>query len=563
MCIRDSINAEYGAENSLMSRGWANPGCTARRLQTLFDRQRHRLRDRVLQRCGSSDQALVDRLDRVLDGQRQDLEHSDDLNMAKLEQMALRDVQGYTTNQVGSMGVRDSAAYSRAPAQVGPGDIFNPEPLKPYEHPPPPISVTPGSSHARESRPEPPQGFGASNRMFERGVPMMPNPNSAGGSGQMEVGSGPRPVMHGRRRSSACSSVASTYPPPAGPRTVRSQVPLDLGYSVAGRPPVAPAGGADKFWNPRARAVDEFAVLAERQAVQMAAREQQQSERELAKRREYYLALQSQQEEKRDRARRQQQAEHAFYQEQVRQQQQWEQEEKAMASKKLKIRQKGAQDIQRDILDKQQFEMRKKQMEMEAELRSVENVQQQLYEERQRAIEHKQEMKHHFDTVIQENAEIEHTKQSQRNKQKQDDILLNIEYGKRLEKEEKNRQAQYAAIYERGNRLGAMQGETYKEIDNVKAAEEAAFMKRLDELERIEKQRETDAASKRHVDRLEYRAALDSQVEHKDVLKHQAQLSVQQEREVMLRAVSYTHLRAHETPEHLVCRLLLEKKKKK
>src|SRR5678815_3540730 len=26
------------------------------------------------------------------------------------------------------------------------------------------------------------------------------------------------------------------------------------------------------------------------------------------------------------------------------------------------------------------------------------------------------------------------------------------------------------------------------------------------------------------------------------------------------RSVSYTHLRAHETPEHLVCRLLLEKK---
>ena len=28
-------------------------------------------------------------------------------------------------------------------------------------------------------------------------------------------------------------------------------------------------------------------------------------------------------------------------------------------------------------------------------------------------------------------------------------------------------------------------------------------------------------------------------------------------------AVSYTHLRAHETPEHLVCRLLLEKKQTK
>src|SRR5678815_6083783 len=32
---------------------------------------------------------------------------------------------------------------------------------------------------------------------------------------------------------------------------------------------------------------------------------------------------------------------------------------------------------------------------------------------------------------------------------------------------------------------------------------------------------------------------------------------------VILHPVSYTHLRAHETPEHLVCRLLLEKKKKK
>ena len=31
----------------------------------------------------------------------------------------------------------------------------------------------------------------------------------------------------------------------------------------------------------------------------------------------------------------------------------------------------------------------------------------------------------------------------------------------------------------------------------------------------------------------------------------------------ILKPVSYTHLRAHETPEHLVCRLLLEKKKKK
>ena len=31
----------------------------------------------------------------------------------------------------------------------------------------------------------------------------------------------------------------------------------------------------------------------------------------------------------------------------------------------------------------------------------------------------------------------------------------------------------------------------------------------------------------------------------------------------IIKAVSYTHLRAHETSLHLVCRLLLEKKKKK
>src|SRR5678815_4829175 len=37
------------------------------------------------------------------------------------------------------------------------------------------------------------------------------------------------------------------------------------------------------------------------------------------------------------------------------------------------------------------------------------------------------------------------------------------------------------------------------------------------------------------------------------------QISVQLQRRADLVAVSYTHLRAHETPEHLVCRLLLEK----
>ena len=42
----------------------------------------------------------------------------------------------------------------------------------------------------------------------------------------------------------------------------------------------------------------------------------------------------------------------------------------------------------------------------------------------------------------------------------------------------------------------------------------------------------------------------------------QAQMSEAREKLAVSReTVSYTHLRAHETPEHLVCRLLLEKKK--
>ena len=45
-------------------------------------------------------------------------------------------------------------------------------------------------------------------------------------------------------------------------------------------------------------------------------------------------------------------------------------------------------------------------------------------------------------------------------------------------------------------------------------------------------------------------------------LRPLTRLEPEKQREVWQEAVSYTHLRAHETPEHLVCRLLLAKKKK-
>src|SRR5678815_8438 len=46
-----------------------------------------------------------------------------------------------------------------------------------------------------------------------------------------------------------------------------------------------------------------------------------------------------------------------------------------------------------------------------------------------------------------------------------------------------------------------------------------------------------------------------------DVLVSMPGCSAKEVEERATRPVSYTHLRAHETPEHLVCRLLLEKKK--
>ena len=62
------------------------------------------------------------------------------------------------------------------------------------------------------------------------------------------------------------------------------------------------------------------------------------------------------------------------------------------------------------------------------------------------------------------------------------------------------------------------------------------------------------------------RARDDLQSDSKEIVEHaiSVRTSLQEVTEISApgtAAVSYTHLRAHETPEHLVCRLLLEKKK--
>ena len=51
------------------------------------------------------------------------------------------------------------------------------------------------------------------------------------------------------------------------------------------------------------------------------------------------------------------------------------------------------------------------------------------------------------------------------------------------------------------------------------------------------------------------------QLQNKTNLPGDALLGLLAHSSLAVGSVSYTHLRAHETPEHLVCRLLLEKKK--
>ncbi|WP_324186079.1 RNase H family protein, partial [Campylobacter coli] len=60
------------------------------------------------------------------------------------------------------------------------------------------------------------------------------------------------------------------------------------------------------------------------------------------------------------------------------------------------------------------------------------------------------------------------------------------------------------------------------------------------------------------------RMELKAIIEALKALKEPCEISLFTDSNLMVQsinAVSYTHLRAHETPEHLVCRLLLEKKK--
>ena len=56
-------------------------------------------------------------------------------------------------------------------------------------------------------------------------------------------------------------------------------------------------------------------------------------------------------------------------------------------------------------------------------------------------------------------------------------------------------------------------------------------------------------------------AADSNQISFVSNQKYEQQLGSSKAACVIVGPVSYTHLRAHETPEHLVCRLLLEKKK--
>lgn len=310
----------------------------------------------------------------------------------------------------------------------------------------------------------------------------------------------------------------------------------------------------ERHFNPRAGVVDEFAVLAERKAEEMLQAEQARAVQEQHKRREYYQALQQQEEEKRALQQRKKSEEDAYALTELRQREMWRQEEAREAQKRLDARLRGNQQLQSELAHKEEQIQRQRREEREAELRSMDNIKQQLQMETQRGVQHREAMRDQFESVFRENAALEAAKEAQKQKQREDDIELNAEYARRLEREEQNRKAQYEAIYARGKKLAAQQSGTYSAIADAKEAEEAAFLQRLQELEELEKRRERDQATKRCNGRMEYRAALQEQVQHKGMLKRQEHENMLTERERMIQDLNRAASEESEKQANLAAR---------
>merc|ERR1712166_322790 len=88
-----------------------------RRLQTLYDRQRPRLRERVLQQCQARGcpTVNVNHLDLVLDNQRNQLTDSADLNIVSLERQALKALGFDSGPAAEGTGMAASQPYQQAP----------------------------------------------------------------------------------------------------------------------------------------------------------------------------------------------------------------------------------------------------------------------------------------------------------------------------------------------------------------------------------------------------------------------------------------------------------------
>merc|ERR1711865_695970 len=88
-----------------------------RRLQTLYDRQRPRLRERVLQQCQARGcpTVNVNHLDLVLDNQRNQLTDSADLNIVSLERQALQALGFDSGPAAEGTGMAASQPYQQAP----------------------------------------------------------------------------------------------------------------------------------------------------------------------------------------------------------------------------------------------------------------------------------------------------------------------------------------------------------------------------------------------------------------------------------------------------------------
>ena len=148
------------------------------------------------------------------------------------------------------------------------------------------------------------------------------------------------------------------------------------------------------------------------------------------------------------------------------------------------------------ISQKHELQRRRCEEERAAELRSVKMVQQQIDVEQQAAVEVKRQLQAQGEVARMANNQHLQMREAQRIREREQDIELNKEHARRLEKAEQDRARQLELTYARCNQLVEAQSGTSKAVDAARSAEEAMFLRSLQELEELDNRREHERQNK-------------------------------------------------------------------